>query len=355
MHQTIFNFINTSIIITAISNLFIAKASAFSDIQNQITQQCITQLAERNLIKGYADQTFRPQSTINRAEFAVLLLNAFPHSEWKNSETEFKDVPNTHWAYKAIKEAYKRGFFSGYPDRTFRPSQPIPRVQAIAILANHLNFNIPDNPETTLKKYFDPYNVSDFVSGLAVINVNGKYGYIDKTGKIVIPPQFDQAKAFSEGLAAVELRENGISNWGYIDLTGKTIITPQFYAANNFSEGLAQIHSSASRGYIDKTGKLIINANELMIIPGSYISELHSFSSGLALVRVGNKFVFIDKNGKWHIKPELPNATSFQDGIARVNIAGKWLQNVSYDSSANPIIDYYFDGGKWGYIRSPLP
>ncbi|MBD2359497.1 S-layer homology domain-containing protein [Tolypothrix sp. FACHB-123] len=72
-------FTNISIIIAIFSNLFIAKASAFSDIKNQFAKECISQLAERKLIKGYADQTFRPQSTISRAEFAVLLLNAFPN------------------------------------------------------------------------------------------------------------------------------------------------------------------------------------------------------------------------------------------------------------------------------------
>lgn len=561
---------NTSLILIIESNLLISKASAFSDIQNQVAQQCISQLGDRNLVRGYADQTFRPQSTINRAEFAVLLLNAFPYGQQEQSGIEFKDVPTTHWAYKAVRAAYERGFFSGYPDQTFRPSEPIPRVQAIAILGNHL-FSVPENPETKLKQHFDdaaqipnyarnsvaaatsgrivinypkvrqlqpnksatrgevaaiicqslnlyktvpleyiaggkeqftippemggvtnfseglagaevnkkygfinkkgdlvvaakfdeirnfssglaavkiadkwgyidkngklvipaqylqepasfsedvakvtsedkisfidktgkllftvtypeakslvvnnfseglakvrsdsektgfidktgkfviqpqPYDIGDFASGLAVINVNGKHGYIDKTGKIVIAPQFDQAQPFAEGLAAVGMKDGISSNWGYIDPTGKIVIPLQFYSAQNFSEGLAQISSFQTRGYIDKIGNVIISANKLILPPGSYISELQSFSSGLALVRVDNKFGYIDKTGKWSIKPELPNAVSFQDGMARVNVAGKWIKIVGYDSSANPIVDYTFEGGKWGYIRSTQP
>lgn len=42
-------------------------------------------------------------------------------------------------------------------------------------------------------------------SKLYVVNVNGKYGYIDKTGKIIITPQFDEAYPFSEGLASVKI------------------------------------------------------------------------------------------------------------------------------------------------------
>ncbi len=56
-------------------------------------------------------------------------------------------------------------------------------------------------------------------TGLLCVNVNGKYGYIDKTGKYVINPQFDKAGSFSEELAVVEIG----GKWVYIDKTGKFI------------------------------------------------------------------------------------------------------------------------------------
>src|SRR5206468_8469070 len=54
-----------------------------------------------------------------------------------------------------------------------------------------------------------------FAEGLCVIHILGedKYGFIDKTGKEVIPRKYDDARSFSEGLAAVKL--NG--EWGFID------------------------------------------------------------------------------------------------------------------------------------------
>jgi hypothetical protein len=51
-----------------------------------------------------------------------------------------------------------------------------------------------------------------------------KYGFVNPAGKIVIPPQFDAADSFSEGLAAVDTR----GAWGFIDQTGKMVIPPQF-------------------------------------------------------------------------------------------------------------------------------
>src|SRR3990170_1437960 len=69
------------------------------------------------------------------------------------------------------------------------------------------------------------------------IEQNGKWGFIDKTGKYVINPQFDYVFSFSEGLARVRLG----GKWGFIDKTGKYVINPQFDGADSFSEGLARV------------------------------------------------------------------------------------------------------------------
>ena len=64
-----------------------------------------------------------------------------------------------------------------------------------------------------------------------------KWGYIDKTGQIIIPFKFDGAHDFSEGLAAVNIEEKT----GYIDKTGKFVIQPRFISGFSFSEGLAVV------------------------------------------------------------------------------------------------------------------
>ena len=62
------------------------------------------------------------------------------------------------------------------------------------------------------------YNdIDDFSEGLAKVELNGKYGFIDKTGREVIPCKYDFAYGFSDGLASIEL--NG--KWGCIDKYGK--------------------------------------------------------------------------------------------------------------------------------------
>ena len=98
-----------------------------------------------------------------------------------------------------------------------------------------------------------------FSQGLALVVIAGEEkwgpGYIDSTGKMVIPQnQYKHAKSFSEGLAAVE----DVGKWGYLDKTGKMVIAPQFAEAYRFTTGLAAVKDGGKWGYIDTTGKVVI-------------------------------------------------------------------------------------------------
>ena len=112
---------------------------------------------------------------------------------------------------------------------------------------------------------------SNFSGGLARVYINNKYGFIDKTGKIIVEPQFDSVYSFIEGLASV--RVDG--KYGFIDNTGKIIIKPQFDTISYFSEGLASVFVDGKYGVIDKTGKIVIE---------SQLGPIGRFSEGLASI-----------------------------------------------------------------------
>ncbi|MGA7770778.1 MAG: WG repeat-containing protein [Candidatus Sulfotelmatobacter sp.] len=93
-------------------------------------------------------------------------------------------------------------------------------------------------------------------------------GYIDRDGKLVIPMQFGVAGGFSESLAQVcvgtcEWVENSGYNgkWGFIDHSGRFVINPQYDNVLDFKNGYAKVFvgkgTDAKTGYIDKTGKTI--------------------------------------------------------------------------------------------------
>ena len=147
---------------------------------------------------------------------------------------------------------------------------------------------------------FDCYYLGKFTEGRALVKLGEKWGFIDKTGKLVIPPQFEKAGGFSEGLAPVQRGEK----WGFIDRTGKMVIEPQFGwpSQEPFTEGLAAVSVDKKLfGYIDKTGK--------MVIPPKYYRAVW-FSEGLAAVQTGEEegsstVGFIDKTGRMVIPPQF--------------------------------------------------
>lgn len=126
----------------------------FSDTQNYWGRPFIQVLAERNIVAGYLDNTFRPDQPMARDEFAAIVRKAFslPAERQISSGSVYKDVPEGYWAEPAIQEAYEMGFVSGYPNGEFRPNQAITKVDVLSSLAYNLNLPtapVSSSPQTT--------------------------------------------------------------------------------------------------------------------------------------------------------------------------------------------------------------
>jgi hypothetical protein len=164
--------------------------------------------------------------------------------------------------------------------------------------------------------------VGPFSEGLASATVDEKAGYIDRAGRIVIEPQFDMALPFREGLAVVAVDDK----WGYIDKQGRDCIPPQYDLARDFHEGLAVVEVGGKAGFIDRTGRVVVEPK---------YGHAGRFSEGLALVRIEPEceedqtkrlLGFIDHTGKLVIElgTEFTGASRFSDGLAVVgNSEGK--------------------------------
>jgi hypothetical protein len=126
---------------------------------------------------------------------------------------------------------------------------------------------------------------------------NDKLGYIDRSGKIIIEPKFEEAENFSEGLATVKIGEK----FGYIDRTGKITIKPKFDGAENFSEGLATVAIDSKYGCIDKAGKLVIPAR---------FDDIRVFQNGIAEVSIDDVVGVIDRSGKFTAYPTSSNSVA---------------------------------------------
>ncbi len=114
--------------------------TSFPDTQNYWAQPFIQALAQRNIVTGYPDNTFRPAQNVDRDEFAAIVRKAFEQAPERQlaSGSTYKDVPEGYWAAQAIEEAYEMGFMNGYPGGVFRPKQPITKIQVLTSLARNL-------------------------------------------------------------------------------------------------------------------------------------------------------------------------------------------------------------------------
>jgi len=132
-------------------------------------------------------------------------------------------------------------------------------------------------------------NCTDMIDGMAMVKYNGKYGFIDVTGKEVIPAKYDDASAFSEGLAWVKLDTVNM----FINKSGVRVGSDKYHAISDFSCGLAAVMVGSSYGYINKSG--------VLAIPASY-SFATPFTIGIAKVqkKIDDKTLegVIDKTGK---------------------------------------------------------
>jgi hypothetical protein len=153
-------------------------------------------------------------------------------------------------------------------------------------------------------------DASQFVDGLAAVCIEWqKCGFINRAGDFVIEPKFRVTHSFREGLALAGFEYSLI---GFVNNSGEMVIEPQFgnLAGAGFSEGMSVVaYAWGKFGYINTDGAIVIPMQFEMAQP---------FSDGLAAVRVDSQWGYIDKTGKFVIEPQFKGATPFSEGLAAV-------------------------------------
>jgi len=151
-----------------------------------------------------------------------------------------------------------------------------------------------------------------FSEDRAAVTLDGeRFGYIDKTGQVVIASQFQEGGQFVDGLAPIAVG----GRFGFIDKSGRVKIVPQFEVADRFAEGLAAVKISAAGkgryGFLDRSGQIAIPAR---------FEAASRFSTGLAPVRTDTKWGYIDRSGREIIAPRFAWAAPFVGDLALVMI-----------------------------------
>lgn len=207
-----------------------------------------------------------------------------------------------------------------------------------------------------------------FSEDLAAVNLNGKWGFVDIEGNMVIQPQFAMVGFFGDGLAA--FRRTYLDPWGYIDKQGKIAIDPQFDGADIFQAGIARVGFQTTRSkietsvadvglkllyrYIDGKGQFVDQP------PPSHYAGVSE--EELLLIKVGELSGYCRTDGSVVIKPQYRSALPFADGLACVYVDDAWGfidqsgllaidPQFRYPSSfAEGLAGVSIDGKEWGFI-----
>ena len=218
-------------------------------------------------------------------------------------------------------------------------------------------------------------SASIYSEGMAAVCKDGKVGFVDLSGELVIPLQYDWAEKylilysdyfrFSDGFASVGVEyEGGVVKYGFIDKNGNMVIEPQFDETRFFSEGLAAVFNRDTNGdwccgFIDRNGDYAIPM-ELSASTGKFHfssesnSNCYYFCDGCAWVESevidGNskewKLGLINKSGELIAPYQYSRVESFSEGIAAAcKESADWKWGY-IDSNGNEICDFKYD---WVY------
>jgi hypothetical protein len=125
----------------------------------------------------------------------------------------------------------------------------------------------------------------------SAVEIDGKWGLINEKGEYVIEPQYDFLGGLHNGL--VSFRQNDLT--GFLDVNGNVKIEPKFHWVDEFSEGLCAVSTDWKTdeprlyGYIDTSGNQVIDFK---------YQHANKFENGIGKVQLNNLWGAVDKEGK---------------------------------------------------------
>lgn len=201
------------------------------------------------------------------------------------------------------------------------------------------------------------------------------YGFIDISGKEILPFKYKKATAFSEGLAAVS--EDG-KKMGFIDLTGKWVIPAQYdwraLAEYQFTDGVVVVYQDAPKeiknplngetATLNIPQSAVINVKNEIIVPFGQYERIDGFREGLARVEIkvkgdgmmdngkidlGRRFGFMNTKGELVIPTIYYDAAVFREGLVNVAIKDKY---GFIDQQGNTVIPFEYDNYLHSYFSN---
>lgn len=125
-------------------------------------------------IVGYPDRTFRPNENITRAEVSAI-FSRLSRTQKISSENKFKDIKEKDWYYKAVMISLEEDLIKGYEDNTFKPNQPMTREEFASTISTFANKTTKDNHFTDVKGWYKEAINTAYVNEWMQGYKNGKF------------------------------------------------------------------------------------------------------------------------------------------------------------------------------------
>jgi hypothetical protein len=265
----------------------------------------------------------------------------------------------------------------GYVDRTGKVVEPASYERGSQIFrgdwvgvskggkAGYLNLRTRATTGLVFDEVVDDYQRVLFANGPEPARIGAKWGFVDESGKLVIPLRFEGAGGFGEdGLAIVKVGDAGGLPWreGFIDKAGNAVILPKYDMLRPYSGGLAVFRRGEKWGAIDREGR--------EVIPPRFGALGWFGDNGLALAsregRFGDekaRFGYVDRTGRFVIPQSVAYAGSFKpvpadggmeapEGLARVVLASG---EVGYIDASGKVVTRFPAGvNAWGISPNGL-
>ena len=198
----------------------------------------------------------------------------------------------------------------------------------------------PHSTEYLMKKGYVPFDIvqklldngekpeeifnycDDFCEGFAIVQLNGKYNYINANNQLISKTWFDYGGYFRKGFACVEL----YGKYNFINANGQIISDTWFDDCYAFYNGFAYVRLNNKWNFINTDGQIISN---------TWFDGCGSFKNGFARVELNNKYNFINTNGQLLSNTWFDDCGGFDNGFAIVKLNGK----INYINTNGQIVE----------------
>ena len=185
---------------------------AFADVANHWSKTEVNDMGSRMIVSGVSNNTFEPNRSITRAEFAAVVVRALGLKPGEGSNS-FSDVSDSDWYADVVKTASSYNLIGGYEDGTFRPQERITRQEAMALIARAmkvtgLDSQVPANAVQQLSSYTDAAQVATWAKEAAAASIHT--GLITGRGSNTIAPQQSITRAETAAILRRLLQQSGL-------------------------------------------------------------------------------------------------------------------------------------------------